>query len=320
MNQVDISVVIPVYNEAENISELYDRLIASITPISPRYELIFIDDGSTDNSLNMLKDLRHKDKNISILKFSRNFGQQSAVLAGFKHCKGKIIVQLDADLQNPPEEIPKLILKLNEGYDIVSGIRKNRQDFFPRKICSSILAFLISKLMGKNIRLYISSFRVMRRSVIEKINQCKDKSKFLSALVSWLGVSSAQVEVDHSKRLHGETKYSIGKLFQLAMDLITGFSRFPLRIVTYLGFFGASLGFLLMIFLLFQRYVRGVMYDGLTVLTALFSLFAGVQLLSIGILGEYIGRIYSQVQDRPDYVIEEIIEDQPDFVIDDILK
>ncbi|HJP19396.1 MAG TPA: glycosyltransferase [Nitrospinota bacterium] len=308
MDKIDISVVIPIYNEAKNIRELYDRLLASITSISPRYELIFIDDGSTDNSFKVLKDLRSKDKKISILKFTRNFGQQSAVLAGFKRCQGKTIVQLDADLQNPPEEIPKLIRKLDEGYDIVSGIRKNRQDFFLREICSSFLAFLVSKLMGKNISLDISSFRVMRRSVIEKIKQCKDKSKFLSALVSWLGVPSAQVEVDHSKRLHGETKYRTERLLQLSTDLITGFSRFPLRMVSYLGFFGATIGFLLMMFLLFQRYVRGVMYDGFTVLAALFSLFAGVQLLSIGILGEYIGRIYSQVQDRPDYVIEEIIE------------
>lgn len=320
MNKTDISVVIPIYNEAENIRELYDRLTASITPISPRYELIFIDDGSTDNSLNMLKDLRSKDKNIRILKFTRNFGQQSAVLAGFRHCKGEIIIQLDADLQNPPEEIPKLIQKLNEGFDLVSGVRKKRQDSFLRKTCSSFLFFLVSKLMGKKIRLDISSFRVMKRSVIKKINQCKDKSKFLSTLVSWLGVPSAQVEVDHYKRLHGKTKYSTGKLVQLALDIITGFSRFPLRMVTYLGFFGATIGFLLMMFLLFQRYVRGIMYDGFTVLAALFSLFAGVQLLSIGILGEYIGRIYSQVQDLPDYVIEDITEDQPDFIINDILK
>ena len=308
VNKIEISVVIPVYNEAENIHELYKRLTASIIPISSRYELIFIDDGSTDNSLNLLRELQIKDKKIRIIKFTRNFGQQSAVLAGFRYCNGEIIAQLDADLQNSPEDIPKLIQKLNEGYDIVSGTRKNRQDFFLRRTCSSFLFFLISKLMGKNIDLNISSFRVMKRGVVEKINQCKDKSKFLSALVSWLGVPGTQVEVEHSKRLHGETKYGIGKLLQLALDLITGFSRFPLRMVTYLGFFGATLGFMLMIFLLFQRYVRGIIYDGVTVPIALFSLFAGVQLFSIGILGEYVGRIYSQVQDRPDYVIEEMIE------------
>jgi len=320
VNKTNISVVVPIYNEAGSIHELYERLTASISQISPNYELLFIDDGSTDNSLGLLKDLKNSDKNVRIIKFTRNFGQQSAVLAGFRHCKGDIIVQLDADLQNPPEEIPILIQKLNEGFDLVSGIRKKRQDSFLRKICSSFLIFLISKLMGKKIDLDISSFRVMNRGVVKKINECKDKSRFLSALVSWLGVSSAQVEVEHAKRHHGETKYRIGKLLQLSMDLVTGFSRFPLRMVTYLGFFGATIGFMLMIFLLFQRYVRGVMYDGFTVLSALFSLFAGVQLLSIGILGEYIGRIYSQVQDRPDYVIEEIIEDQPELMIDDILK
>lgn len=308
MDKMDISVVIPIYNEAENVPELYKRLVASITPISSKFELIFIDDGSTDNSLNILRDLHNKDKNIRIIKFIRNFGQQSAALAGFRHCKGETIVQLDADLQNPPEEIPKLIQKLNEGYDIVNAIRKKRQDSLLRKIYSLFLVALVSKLMGQNIKLNISSFRVMKRGVIEKINQCKDKSKFLSALVSWMGFSSAEVEVEHSKRLHGKTRYSTGKLIQISLDLITGFSRFPLRLVTYLGFFGAVIGFMLMMFLLFQRYVRGIMYDGLTVLTALFSLFAGVQLLSIGILGEYIGRIYSQVQDRPDYVIEEVIE------------
>lgn len=320
MNKTNISVVVPIYNEAGSIHELYERLTASISQISPNYELLFIDDGSTDNSLGLLKDLKNSDKNIRIIKFTRNFGQQSAVLAGFRHCKGDIIVQLDADLQNPPEEIPKLIEKLNEGFDLVSGVRKKRQDSFLRKTCSSFLLFLTSKLMGKNIDLDISSFRAMNRGVVKKINECKDKSRFLSALVSWLGVSSAQVEVEHAKRLHGETKYRVGKLLQLSMDLVTGFSRFPLRMVTYLGFFGATIGFMLMIFLLFQRYVRGVMYDGFTVLSALFSLFAGVQLLSIGILGEYIGRIYSQVQDRPDYVIEDIIEDQPELMIDDILK
>ncbi len=305
---MNISVIIPIYNEAENILELYERLSASIEALSSKHELIFIDDGSTDDSLNILKGLQTKDKKIRIIRLTRNFGQQSAVLAGFRHCKGETIIQLDADLQNPPEEISKLIKKLNEGYDVVSGIRKNRQDQFFRKACSSFLIKLISKLMGKNIKLDISSFRVMKRSVVEKINQCNDKSKFLSALVSWMGVSSAQVEVEHSKRLHGETKYTPGTLIKLAIDIITGYSRLPLRMVTYLGFLGATLGFMLMIFLLFQRYVRGIMYDGLTVLTALFSLLAGVQLLSIGILGEYIGRIYSQVQNRPDYVIEEIIE------------
>lgn len=308
MNKIDISVVIPVYNEAENVRELHKRLTASVTPISPRYEIIFIDDGSTDGSLAILKDLKNNDEKIRIIKFTRNFGQQSAVLAAFRNCKGETIVQLDADLQNSPEDIPKLIYKLNEGYDIVSGIRKNRQDSLLRKTCSGFIFFLLSKIIGENIKLDISSFRVMKKSVIEKINDCNDKSRFLSALVSWLGVPSAQVEVEHSRRRHGETKYSLIKLIQLAIDLITGFSRLPLRIVTFLGFFGATIGFLLMAFLLFQRYARGIMYDGVTVLIAIFSLFAGVQLLSIGILGEYIGRIYSQVQDRPDYVVEEIIE------------
>lgn len=308
MNKKKISVIIPLYNEAKNIHELYKRLLTSVSQISKDFEFIFIDDGSKDNSLEILHSLQNKDKNIRIIKFTRNFGQQSAVLAGFRHCKGETIVQLDADLQNPPEEISKLIEKLNEGYDIVSGVRKNRQDSFLRKTCSAILLKLVSKLMGDNIMLEISSFRVMNRKTLEKINQCKDKSKFLSALVSWMGVSNARVEVEHSGRLYGQTKYTAGKLFQLSMDIITGYSKFPLRMVTYLGLFGATIGFILMTFLLFQRYVRGIMYDGLTVLSALFSLFAGVQLLSIGILGEYVGRIYSQVQDRPDYIIEKIIE------------
>lgn len=308
MNKKEISVIIPLCNEAQNIHELYKRLLTSVSQISKSYEFIFIDDGSKDNSLEILHSLQNKDKNIRIIKFTRNFGQQSAVLAGFRHCRGETIVQLDADLQNPPEEISKLIEKLNEGYDIVSGVRKNRQDSFLRKTCSAFLLKLLSKLMGDNVTLEISSFRVMNRKTLEKINQCNDKSKFLSALVSWMGVSSARVEVEHSGRLYGQTKYTAGKLFQLAMDIITGFSKFPLRMVTYLGLFGATIGFILMIFLLFQRYLRGVMYDGLTVLSALFSLFAGVQLLSIGILGEYIGRIYSQVQDRPDYIIDKIIE------------
>lgn len=308
MGKIDISVVVPIYNEEKNIRELNKRLIKSINLISSLFEIIYIDDGSTDNSLEILKDLQSKEKNIRIIKFTRNFGQQSAVLSGFRNSRGEIIIQLDGDLQNPPEEIPRLLQKLNEGYDIVSGIRENRQDSLLRKLCSSLLFFIVSKLMGKNIKLDMSSFRVMKRGVIEKIDQCQDKSKYMAALVSWFGVSNAQVEVEHSRRFYGKTKYSAAKLIQVGIDIITGFSRLPLRVVTYLGFFGATMGFMLTLFLLFQRYVKGIMLDGLTVMTALFSLFAGVQLLSIGILGEYIGRIYSQVQDRPEYIIEKIIE------------
>tara|TARA_B100000686_G_scaffold339763_1_gene414365 strand:- start:1597 stop:2355 length:759 start_codon:yes stop_codon:yes gene_type:complete len=252
--------------------------------------------------------LKSEDERIRIVQFTRNFGQQAAVLAGFRHSRGNVVVQLDADLQNPPEEISKLLDKLSEGYDLVTTVKKNRRDTLWRVIGSKLLHWCGQKFISGSFQLNLSSFRAMRRSVIDKIDSCSDRSRYLAVLVSWMAVPSAAIEVEHHDRQAGETKYGPSILFRLAWDMITGFSSTPLRLVTYLGLLGAIFGFFLSAFLLYQRFVQGILVEGFILLSAVFAFFAGVQLLSIGILGEYVGRIYLQVQNRPDYIVEQVID------------
>jgi len=304
----ELSFVVPVYNEASVIGELYLRLNNVVSGLGKNYEIIFIDDGSDDGSLEKLQALHEKDSSIRIVRFTRNFGQQAAVLAGFRHCRGEVIVQLDSDLQNPPEEIPKLLAAMTDEIELVVTIPKKRKDAWTRVAGSRILQCMAQKMLGPSCKLNLSSFRALRPSVVEKINQCKDKSQFMAVLMSWMGVPTAEVEVEHSAREKGRTKYGMTQLIRLAWDIVTGYSNFPLRSVTYMGLLGAGTGFSLMAFLIFQRVVRGILVDGMVLLSAAFAFLAGIQLLSMGILGEYLGRVHLRVQDRPDYIVDKVIE------------
>ena len=304
--QIDISIVIPVFNETSLIDELYSRLKTICEGLGRNYEIIFVDDGSSDGSHEKLRQLKNKDTTLRIVKFTRNFGQQAAVLAGFRLSRGKIIVQLDSDLQNPPEEIPKLLEAMAENIDLVTTVQRKRRDGTIRVLGSRCLLKIGQMLFGNQVKLNLCSFRVLRRSVVEKIESCKDRSRYMAVLMSWMGLPTVEIEVEHHERKKGNTKYSFLNLLILAWDLITGYSSFPLRMVTYMGLFGAFLGFLMMIFLLFQRIINGILIEGFVVLSAVFAFFAGVQLLSIGFLGEYLGRVHHQIQERPDYIIEKV--------------
>ncbi|MDC0207380.1 glycosyltransferase [Nitrospinae bacterium] len=304
--QIDISIVIPVFNEISLIDELYSRLKLVCQGLGRSYEIIIVDDGSSDGSHEKLTQLKNKDTTLRIVKFTRNFGQQAAVLAGFRISRGKIIVQLDSDLQNPPEEIPKLLEAMAENIDLVTTVQRKRRDGTIRVLGSRCLLKIGQMLFGNQVKLNLCSFRVLRRSVVEKIESCKDRSRYMAVLMSWMGLPTVEIEVEHHERKKGNTKYSFLNLLILAWDLITGYSSFPLRMVTYMGLFGAFLGFLMMIFLLFQRIINGILIEGFVVLSAVFAFFAGVQLLSIGFLGEYLGRVHHQIQERPDYIIEKV--------------
>ena len=304
--QIDISIVIPVFNEISLIDELYSRLKLVCEGLERNYEIIIVDDGSSDGSHEKLTQLKNKDTTLRIVKFTRNFGQQAAVLAGFRISRGKIIVQLDSDLQNPPEEIPKLLEAMAENIDLVTTVQRKRRDGTIRVLGSRCLLKIGQMLFGNQVKLNLCSFRVLRRSVVEKIESCKDRSRYMAVLMSWMGLPTVEIEVEHHERKKGNTKYSFLNLLILAWDLITGYSSFPLRMVTYMGLFGAFLGFLMMIFLLFQRIINGILIEGFVVLSAVFAFFAGVQLLSIGFLGEYLGRVHHQIQKRPDYIIEKV--------------
>ena len=304
--QIDISIVIPVFNETSLIEELYSRLKAVCEGLGRNYEIIIVDDGSSDGSHEKLTQLTNNDTTLRIVKFTRNFGQQAAVLAGFRISRGTIIVQLDSDLQNPPEEIQKLLEAMSENIDLVTTVQRKRRDSAIRVFGSLCLLKVGQMLFGNQVKLNLSSFRALRRSVVEKIESCKDRSRYMAVLMSWMGLPTAEIEVEHHERKKGNTKYSFLNLLILAWDLVTGYSSFPLRMVTYMGLFGALLGFLMMIFLLFQRIINGILIEGFVVLSAVFAFFAGVQLLSIGFLGEYLGRVHHQIQERPDYIIEKV--------------
>ena len=306
--QLDISIVVPVFNEVDLIEELLSRIKKVCGELRRTYEIVIVDDGSTDGSYEKLKIFQANDNSLRIVKFTRNFGQQAAVLAGFRISKGDIIVQLDSDLQNPPEEIPKLLSAMSENIDLVTTIHRKRLDSALRVMGSRCLLKIGQMLFGDTVKLNLSSFRALRRSVVKKIEVCKDRSRYMAVLMSWMGLPTAEIEVEHHERKKGNTKYSILNLLILSWDLVTGYSSFPLRTVTYMGMFGALLGFLMMAFLLFQRIVNGILIEGFVVLLAVFAFFAGVQLLSIGFLGEYLGRVHHQIQERPDYIVEKVIE------------
>jgi undecaprenyl-phosphate 4-deoxy-4-formamido-L-arabinose transferase len=306
--QIEISIVIPVFNEVSLVEELYSRLKVVCDGLNQTYEIVFVDDGSSDGSYEKLKQLQANDTVLRVVKFTRNFGQQAAVLAGFRMSKGNVIVQLDSDLQNPPEEIPKLLHAMSDDIDIVTTVHRKRRDGALRVFGSRALLKIGQMLFGDSVKLNLSSFRAIRRSVVGKIENCKDRSRYMAVLMSWMGLPTVELEVEHHERKKGNTKYSILNLLKLSWDLVTGYSSFPLRMVTYMGLFGALLGFLMMAFLLFQRIVNGILIEGFVVLTAVFAFFAGVQLLSIGFLGEYLGRVHHQIQARPDYIVEKVIE------------
>ena len=304
----EISIVVPVYNEESLIEELYSRLKSVCDGLNRSYEILIVDDGSDDGSFEKLKRIKETDKALRLVRLTRNFGQQSAVLAGFRMSRGDIVIQLDSDLQNPPEEIPKLLTALTDDIDLVTTVNKKRQDGLLRVTGSNFLRGFGQMLFGKSVKLNLSSFRAMRRSVIDKIETCRDRSRYMAVLMSWMGLPSVEIEVEHHPRKKGTTKYSFLTLFKLSWDLVTGYSNFPLRLVTYMGLFGAFMGFLMMAFLLYQRIANGILIEGFVVLSAVFAFFAGVQLLSIGFLGEYLGRVHSQIQGRPDYIVEKVME------------
>lgn len=308
MDSLQVSVVIPVFNEELVLHEFYPRLKKEAENWGKSYELLFVDDGSTDNSFELICKWKKIDSNIRVVKFTRNFGQQAAVLAGFRESRGNIVVQIDSDLQNPPEEIKRLLGAFTDEVDLVVTIPRKRQDSVLRILGSKVLHSLAQVLFGNRFKLNLSSFRAMRRSVIEKIDQCQDRSRYMAVLMSWMAVPTVHVEVDHHLRKVGQTKYGVLPLLRLTWDLITGYSNFPLRLVTYLGLLGAGVGFSIMMFLLYQRLVAGILIEGFVVLSAVFSFFAGIQLLSIGFLGEYLGRVHLKIQNRPEYIVHKVID------------
>jgi undecaprenyl-phosphate 4-deoxy-4-formamido-L-arabinose transferase len=304
----EISVVIPVFNEEENLRELGERLIRTLTAMGRPYEIIFVDDGSTDGSWQLLTDLNGQyPRNIRALQFHRNFGQHQAIFAGFQAAKGKVMVTLDADLQNPPEEIPRLVAKLEEGYDTVGGWRENRQDSIFRRLPSQLVNTVMSRVTGVKLRDYGCMLRAYRRSVVDSINQCQESSSFIPALANLFAQRVAEIPVGHAERERGKSKYGIFKLLRLNFDLMTGFSNLPIHLVGFMGVSIAFLGLLFGFFLLLRRIFVGPEVEGVFTLFAILFVFVGLNTLGLALIGEYVGRIYREVRGRPRFVIRQTL-------------
>lgn len=301
---VDISVVVPVYNEEENIRVLHRRLAETMERLGRSYELVFVDDGSSDRSAGIIAGLAGKDTRTRLIEFNRNYGQHAAVFAGFEHSRGEIVVTLDADLQNPPEEIPRLISKIEEGYDIVGGLRGHRRDSIFRKVPSWLVNRFIARATGVRLKDYGCMLRAYRRMVVDQIVRCNEISSFIPTLATSFARSVTEIEVAHEERRRGKSKYNLRRLLKLNFDLVTGFSLFPIQLISALGIIIALLGMAFGLFLFIRRVFHGPEVEGVFTLFALLFVFVGIQLLAMGLIGEYIGRIYAEVRNRPRYVIK----------------
>lgn len=304
INDIYVSLVIPVYNEEESLGELYQELNRVLAEINKIYEIIFVDDGSNDKSLNVLKELKKKDEHVKIIAFFRNFGQHAAVMAGFRYAKGEIVVTLDADLQNPPQEIPNLIKKIEEGYDVAGGKRLRRKDVFLRRLSSLIMNIIISKLTGVKLNDYGCMLRAYNKKIIMCLLQYGEKSVYIPAFASWLSSNVIEVSVEHYPRKHGKSKYSLLKFLRQAFDLITAYTLFPIQLISIVGVIFSILGILLACYLMSFRIFFGTASTLTTFISALLF-FSGVIIFFMGIISEYLVRMYIETRKNPLYIIKE---------------
>ncbi|MFA5335909.1 MAG: glycosyltransferase family 2 protein [Candidatus Omnitrophota bacterium] len=305
--KTDISVVIPVHNEEKNLRPLYERLTASLAGGKKACEFIFVEDGSTDGSLKVLKEICRDDKRVKIVGLSRNFGHEIATTAGLRYSKGDAVIVMDADLQHPPEAIPGLIEKHEEGYDIVYALRRSRKaESKYKEVMSKLFYRVINRVIEIKLPHDLTDFMLLSRRAVKAVLQFSENVRFFRGMVSWVGYKSASIYYEEDKRYSGSSKYDLSKLIRLALDIITGYSIKPLTLVTYLGFTVFLVSLLLIIYYLAKTIIFGISFPGFASLMLTVLFIGGVQLLSVGIIGQYIGRIYTETQKRPLYLIDEL--------------
>jgi glycosyltransferase involved in cell wall biosynthesis len=308
-----LSVIIPLYNEEENAPLLYEKLKEFLESLKKEYEILFIDDGSTDRTLPILEEIQSKDNRVVVLSLRRNFGQTAAFAAGFDFARGDIVVTMDGDLQNDPADISKL-LELIKDHDLVSGWRKKRKDpFFSRRLPSLMANWLISRVTGVKLHDYGCSLKAYRRDVIKNLKLYGEMHRFIPAVASWYGVRVAEAEVAHHPRLKGRSKYGISRTLKVVLDLITvkflqSFSTKPIQFFGPIGVMCGFLGFLILLYLTFDKIFLGHQIGGrpLLLLGAL-MIIVGIQLIGMGLLGEMLVRVYHESQRKPTYVIKKIL-------------
>lgn len=301
------SVVIPVFDEEENLQSLYQRLSKVLKALFENYEIIFVDDGSSDDSLKVIKKLREADGRIKVISFSRNFGHQIAITAGIDYTSGGVVVVMDADLQDSPEVIPRLVEKWKEGYDTVYAIRESRKDSVFKRAIAFVFYRLLQRMSDIDIPVDAGDFRLMSRRVVDILKAMRERNRFVRGLVRWAGFRQSSIRYARDRRYTGKSKYTLWKLARLAFDGVTSFSRFPLRVATYLGLLVSLVSFLYTAKIIIDTLLFGRTVPGWTSLMAAILFLGGIQLVVIGIVGGYIGRVYLEVQQRPLYLIKEEI-------------
>lgn len=303
-----LSIVAPVYNEEPALPVLYERISATMEEIGEPWELVLINDGSFDRSYEIMRELHEKDPRVRIVNFSRNFGHQIAITAGTDYAQGQAVIIIDADLQDPPSLFGRMVEKWREGYEVVYAVRKQRKGETRFKLWTASLFYrLINSITGVNIPLDTGDFRLMDRKVVDAMRRLREHHRFMRGLSVWVGFKQTGVEYVREERYAGETKYPLSKMIRFALDGITSFSYMPLQIATYLGFIIAGLSILGIIVTIILRLSGSQAFFGqaTTLVTVLF--LGGIQLISLGIIGEYLGRIYEEVKRRPLYIVDEAI-------------
>lgn len=303
---IKYSIVIPVFNEEEVLPETYKRLTSVMSSLNSEYELIFIDDGSIDNSSIKIKEFYKSDKSVKLLELSRNFGHQIAISAGIEYASGNAIIIIDADLQDPPELIPQMIEKWEEGYEVVYGKRIGRKgESFLKKVTAFIFYRLFQKLTNSDVPLDTGDFRLIDKKVGNVIKKMSEKSRYMRGLFFWTGFKQTHLEYVREERHAGSSKYSLSKMFDFAVDAIFSFSYLPLKMATLLGFNMSLISFLYLLFVIYEKYIVKDTVIGWASVIAVNLFFNGIMLIILGIIGEYTGRIYEETKCRPLYVLRE---------------
>jgi dolichol-phosphate mannosyltransferase len=306
LKSMEISIVVPLYNEEKNIRLMHDRLVSSILKITSNFEIIYVNDGSNDNSFLELLKLSNEDERVKYINFSRNFGHQIAVTAGLEYSKGAAVVIIDGDLQDPPEVIPEMYALYKEGFEVVYGQRLIRKgESFLKKITAKYFYRILKKITNINIPVDTGDFRLIDRKIVNDLKNMPEQNKFLRGQIAWLGYRQTSIFFERDERKFGETGYPFSKMLKFALDGITGFSDVPLQFVTKTGIFISFISFLVILYAIFSHFILERTITGWTSLIISSMFIGGVQLISVGIIGEYISRINKNVQNRPLYIVSE---------------